>query len=115
MASGKRQVTPSLVDVASSAERLNEMTMTDDRVKPLSFDLARARSSAIETTDATEEAKQVTSVRRVHITIRHKDVSHISVLTFPASLNKADGAQQLTRSVKSAMHFWIPINWNNVL
>ena len=43
------------------------------------------------------------SVRRAYVKLSHKDVSRISVLPFPASLNKSDGTQQLTRSVRSAM------------
>ena len=35
----------------------------------------------------------------------YKDVSRISVLPFPASLNKSNGTQQLTRSVRSAMTY----------
>lgn len=38
----KRQVTPSLVDVASPAECLRKMTVIEDRVKPVFSDLARA-------------------------------------------------------------------------
>ena len=100
---GKRQVTPSLVDVAFTADRLSKMTVTDDRFKPMSSDLARARTSSIATADAAAEAKYVVSVRRAYVTISRKDVPRISVLPFLASLNKADGAQQLTRSVKLAM------------
>ena len=99
----KRQVAPSLVDIASSAEHLRKMTVTDDRVKPASSDLACARTSAIETIDAVAEANHAASIRRAYKTISHKDVFHVSVLPFPASLDKADGMQQLTRSVKSAM------------
>ena len=52
---GKRQVTPSLVGV-SSGERLSKMTVTDDRDKPVSYDLAHARTSAIDIADAAAEA-----------------------------------------------------------
>ena len=69
---GKRQVALSLVDVGSSAERLNKMTMADDRNKLVSSDLVHACTSAIDTVDATPEAKHVTSVRRAYITIGHK-------------------------------------------
>ena len=69
----------------------------------MSFDLARARTSAIATADAAAEAKHVASVRRAYATIGQKDVARVSALPFSASLKKADGAQQLTQSVKSAM------------
>ena len=44
---GKRQVNPSLVDVASSAERLSKLSVTGDRAKPVSSTLAHARTAAI--------------------------------------------------------------------
>ena len=46
---GKRQVIPSLVDVVSSAERLSNLSVTEDRAKPVSSTLARVRASAIAT------------------------------------------------------------------
>ena len=49
----KRQATPFPVDIASSAERLTKLTVTDDRTKPVSSDLARARTSAITTAAST--------------------------------------------------------------
>ena len=96
-------MTPSLVGVTPSTERLSKMTVTEDRVKLVSSDFARAHTSAINTAHAAAEANHVTSVRHPYVTVSHKDVSGISVLPFPASRNKADGVQQLTRSVKSAM------------
>ena len=44
---GERHVIPSLVDTASSSERLSNLTVTDDRAKPVSSYLARARTCAI--------------------------------------------------------------------
>ena len=41
--------------------------------------------------------------RLVYVMLALKDVARISVLPFPAYLNKSNGAQQLTRSVKAAM------------
>ena len=53
---GKRQVTPSLVNVASSAERLSKLSVTGDRVKPVSsnsaHDLAAAIATAVSVADA---------------------------------------------------------------
>ena len=41
---GKRHVTPSLVDVASSAARLDKLSVTGDRAKPASSRLAHVLS-----------------------------------------------------------------------
>ena len=103
MVAGQRQVTPSLVDVASSVERPSKLSVTEDRVKPVSSNLARARTSAIATDDTAAEGRYEASVRRACVTIAQKDVARIFALPFPASLNNAEGAQQLTRSVKAVM------------
>ena len=80
---GQRQVTPSLVDVESSADRLSKLSVSEDRVKPVSSNLARARTSAIATADATAEARNVAPVRRAYVTIGQKYVARISALPFP--------------------------------
>ena len=90
------------MDVASSTESLSKMTVTEDHVKPVSSELSRARPSAIATADAVTEANHVAYVRCAYVTISRIDMSRISVLPSSAFLNKADGAQHLTRSVKSA-------------
>ena len=100
---GKRQVTPFLVDIASSAEQLSKVTVSSDHNKPIYSDLARARTAEIATAAATAKATLDDSVRRAYVKLSYKDVSRISVLPFPASLNKSDGPQQVTRSVRSAM------------
>ena len=47
--SGKRQVALSLVDVASSAELLSRLTISDDHAKPVSSNnVGHARTSAID-------------------------------------------------------------------
>ena len=56
MVAGKRQVTPSLVDIASSAERLSKLTVSGDHTKPIYSDLARARTAEIATAAATAKA-----------------------------------------------------------
>ena len=99
----KREATPSLVDVASSAERLSKLTLTGDRAMPVSSRLAHARTAAIVTDDAAANARHEASVRRAFVALGLKEVARIATLPFPASLNKAAGAQQLTRSVKAAM------------
>ena len=99
---GNRQVTPSLVDIDSSTERLSKLTVSGDRTKPVSSDLARPRTSAIVTATATAKATLDDPVKRAYVKLRNKDVARISVLPFRTSLNKSDGAQQLTRSVGSA-------------
>ena len=100
---GKKQVTLSLMDIVFSAERLSKLTVSGDHTKPISLDLARARTAEIATAVATAEATLDDSVRRAYVKLSYKDVSSISVLPFPAFLNKSDGTQQLTRSVRSAM------------
>ena len=100
---GNRRVTPSLVDVASSAERLSKLTVLGDRTHPVSLDLARSRTSAIATAATSAKATLDDSVKRVYVKLPYKGVAHISVPPFPTSLNKSDGAQQLTRSVRSSM------------
>ena len=96
-------MTPSLVNVASSAERLSKLSVTGDRAKPVSSTLAHARTAAIATADAVADARHEASVRRAYVALGLKDVARIATLLFPASVNKAAGAQQLTRSVKAAM------------
>ena len=66
---------------------------------PVSSRLTHARTAAIAAADARHEA----SVRRAYVTLGLKEVARIATLPFPASVNKAAGAQQLTRSVKAAM------------
>ena len=103
MVTGKRQVTPSLVDVASSAERLGKLTVTGNRAKPVSSRLAHARTAVIAAADTAADARHEASVCRAFVTPGLKEVARIATLPFPASVNKAAGAQQLTRSVKAAM------------
>ena len=103
MVAGKSHVTPSLVDIASSTERLSKLTVSGDRTKPVSPDLARERTAELATAAALAKSTLDDSVRRAYIKLSYNGVSRISVLPFPASLNKSDGTQQLTRSVRSAM------------
>ena len=77
--------------------------MLGDRTKPVSSDLARKRAAALTTAAALAKYTLDDSVRRACVKLSYKDVSRISVLPFPASLNKCDGTQKLTRSVRSAM------------
>ena len=77
--------------------------MSGDHTKPISSDLARARTAKIATAAATAKATLDDSARRAYVKLSYKYVSRISVLPFPASWNKCDGTQQLTRSVRSAM------------
>ena len=53
--SAKRQVVPSLVDVASSAELLGRLIIADDRSKLVSSDVDHARTSAIDAAAAAAE------------------------------------------------------------
>jgi len=68
-------VTPSLVDVASSAARLSKLSVTDDRAKPVSSNLARVRAAEIDTADAAAKAKHAASVYRTYVQLGHKDVA----------------------------------------
>ena len=77
--------------------------MTVDRAKPVSSRLEYARTAAIAAADAAADARHEASVRRAYVTLGLKEVARIATLPFPASGNKAAGAQQLTRSVKAAM------------
>ena len=88
MVTAKRQVTPSLVDVASSAERLSKRSVTGDRTKPVSLRLAHARTAAIATADAAADARHEASVRCAYVTLGLKEVACIATLPFPASVNK---------------------------
>ena len=70
---------------------------------PVPSCLARARTDAIAADDAAADARHEASVRRAYVTLGLKEVARTAILPFPASINKAAGAQQLTRSVKAAM------------
>ena len=77
--------------------------MSGDRIKPVSWHLARARTAEFATAAALAKSTLNDSVRRAYVKLSHKDVSRISVLPFPATLNKSDTTQHLTRSVRYAM------------
>ena len=98
---GKRQATPSLVDVASSAERLSKRSVTGDRAKLVSSNLAHARTAAIATADAAADARHEATVHHEYVTLGLQDVARISALPFPDCIDKTAGAQQRTRSVKA--------------
>ena len=96
-------MTPSLVDVPSSAERLSKLSVTGNRAKPVSSTLAHVCTATIATADAAADARHDASVCRAYVTPGLKDIARISTLPFHASVNKAAGTQQLTRSAKAAM------------
>ena len=102
MGTGKRQATPSLVNVASSAERLSKLTVSGDRAMLVSLRLAQARTAAIAAPDALADPRHEASVRRAYVTLGLKEVARIATVPFPASVDKAAGAQQLTRSFRAA-------------
>ena len=99
---GEKQVAPSLVDVASSDERLSKTSVSGDRAKPVPSTLPHARPSVIATADAAANSRHEASVLRAYVTLGPIDVVRIATIPFPASLTKAAGAQLLTRSVKAA-------------
>ena len=71
---GKRQATPSFVDVASFAERLSKLTVSGDRAMPVSSRLAHAGIAAIATADTAADARHEASVRRAYVTLGLKEV-----------------------------------------
>ena len=89
----KWQVTPSLVDVASSTERLSKRSLTGHRAKPVSSRLAHARTAAIAAADAAADARHEAFVRRAYVTLGLKEAARIATPPFPAFINKAAGAQ----------------------
>ena len=91
------------MNVASSADRLSKRTMSGDRAIPVSSRLAHARTAPIAAADAAANARHEASVRRAYVTLGLKELARIATLPFPASVHKAAGAQQLTRSVKATM------------
>ena len=76
MVTGKRQATPSLVNVASSAERVSKLTVSGGRAMPVSSRLAHARTAAIAAADAADDARHEASVRRAYATLGLKGSSH---------------------------------------
>ena len=83
MVTGKRQATPSLVDFASSAERLSKFTVSGDRAMPVASRLAHVRTAAIAAADAAADARHEASVRRAYVTLGLKEVARIATLPFP--------------------------------
>ena len=71
------KVTPSLVDIASSAERLGKVTVSGDDTKPVCSDLVRARASAIATAVATANSTLDYSVKRAYVKLSHNDEARI--------------------------------------
>ena len=70
---------------------------------PVSSRLTHARTATVATADAAADARHEASVRPAYITLGLKAVARIATLPFPASVSKAAGVQQLTRSVKTAV------------
>ena len=71
--------------------------MSGDHTMPISSDLARARTARLAVAAAIAKSTLDNSVGSAYVNLTYKDASRISVLPFPASLNKSDGTQ-LTRS-----------------
>ena len=75
--------------------------MCDDSTMPVSSTLAHARTSAIDSAAAGVAKKYTADVQRMYKHLGLKDISRISVLPVPSSINPSDAAQQPTRSVKA--------------
>ena len=101
--SGKRQVAPSLVDVASSAERFSRLTIANDLAKPVSSNVAHARTSAIDAAAVAADALPISSVERLCVTTPLRDIDRISTLPFSSSANQSEAAQQPIRTTKSCL------------
>ncbi|CAN0580713.1 unnamed protein product, partial [Laminaria digitata] len=99
----KRQVVPSLAEVASSVELLGRLTLPDDRAHPVSSNLARARASELATAEAAADAAHAAKTDRAYNIIQLKDRPRIASLPFPSSVDPSEAAQQLTRSVKASL------------
>ena len=65
--------------------------------------LARERTAELATAGAPAKSTLDDSVMRAYVKLFYTDVSSISVLPFPASLDMSDGTRQLTPSVWSAI------------
>ena len=74
----KRQATPSLVDVASSAESLSKLAVSGDRAMPVPLRLAYARTAAFAAADAAADARHEASVRRAYVTVSY---THLTLPT----------------------------------
>ncbi|CAN0535344.1 unnamed protein product, partial [Laminaria digitata] len=83
----KRQVVPSLAEVASSVELLGRLTLPDDRVHPVSSNLARARASELATAEAAADAAHAAKTDRANNIIQLKDRPRIASLPFPSSVD----------------------------
>ena len=102
--SRKKQVVPSLVDVASSAALLSRLTIADDRAQPVSSNVSHARIFAIDVAAAIVEAKHI-SVKRLYETTPPKDIDRISALPCSSSVNQSEAAQHLFRTTKSCLSY----------
>lgn len=98
-----RQVVPSFVDLASSAELRSRLTMPGDRAKPVSSSVPHARTPAIDDIAAAAAARHTSTVRRAYVTFDLKDIARILTLPFPSSIYPSEAAHQLTRSVKLSL------------
>lgn len=103
--SGKRKVVPSLVNVASSAERLGRLIMFNDRAMPVSSKRIHARTSAIDSATAAAEIKHAADVKNTYIYIGLKDTARIPILRFPSLINQSGGAKQFTHSANSSLSY----------
>ena len=74
--------------------------MSDDRAVPVSSNFTHARTAAI--TSAAAAKQHTADVQRAYKHLGLKDISRISVLPFPSSINPSDAMQQLPRSVKAS-------------
>ena len=79
----KRQVLPSLTDVASPAALLGRLTMSVDRAMPVSSNLAHARTSAIDSAAAAAAIKHTAEGKRAYKHLGLQDVACILFFLSP--------------------------------
>ena len=76
--------------------------MSDDRTMPVSSNLAHVLTSAIDSAAAAAATKSTAEIKHEYEYLGPKDISGISIISFPSSINPSDPAQQPTRSVKAS-------------
>ena len=71
--------------------------------KSVSYNVAHARTSAIDAAAAAAEAKHIFCVKQLYVTTPLKDIDRILTLAFPSSINQSQATQQLVRTIKSCL------------
>ena len=91
----------SLIDVASSTERLAKMTISTESAQPLSSALARERQAAVDEAAARTDAEHINTVKYKYVNFDTRKMARITLLP-PTNPNQALAAKQRMCSVKEA-------------